>query len=167
MLAGDAYPAIGASAGVFGMLVAYALIFPQRRVMLLCPPIPMPAWLFATAYAAAYAAIQLLLGVLRTAPRVAHFAHLGGMIGAVALIFFWSCRPHHDALGPYNVFVAADIFGQVCWNLIRDRSTTRDAIGSAATWQAIGRGDAAVAREGLVTGEAEAFRPVRQRYLRD
>lgn len=94
MLAGDAYPAIGASAGVFGVLVAYALIFPQRRVLLLFPPIPMPAWLFATGYAA----IELLLGVSRAAPGVAHFAHLGGMVGAVVLIVFWSRKPHHDAL---------------------------------------------------------------------
>jgi membrane associated rhomboid family serine protease len=93
-LAGDAYPAIGASAGVFGVLVAYALIFPRRRVVLLFPPIPMPAWLFATGYAL----LELLLGMSREAPGVAHFAHLGGMVGAFALIVFWSRKQHRGPL---------------------------------------------------------------------
>lgn len=83
---GGAYPVVGASAGVFGVLVAYALLFPRQRVILLFPPIPMPAWLFATGYAA----IELLLGVSGREPGVAHFAHLGGMIGAIALIVYWS-----------------------------------------------------------------------------
>jgi len=94
VLAGDAGPATGASAGVFGVLVAYAPIFPRRRVVLLFPPIPMPAWLFATGYAL----LELLLGVSREAPGVAHFAHLGGMAGAVALIVYWARKPHHDAV---------------------------------------------------------------------
>ena len=94
MLAGNAYPAIGASARVFGVLVAYALIFPRRRVMLLFPPVPMPAWLFATGYAL----VELLLGVSRGAPGVAHFAHLGGMLGAVTVIGYWTHKPHRDAL---------------------------------------------------------------------
>ncbi|WP_225031539.1 rhomboid family intramembrane serine protease [Paraburkholderia sp. XV] len=93
-LAGNAYPAIGASAGVFGVLVAYALIFPRRRVVLLFPPIPMPAWLFATGYAL----LELLLGMSREAPGVAHFAHLGGMVGAFALIVFWSRKRHRGPL---------------------------------------------------------------------
>src|SRR5581483_4804917 len=46
------YPTVGASAGVFGLLLGYAMRFPRRRVVLLFPPIPMPAWLFATLYAA-------------------------------------------------------------------------------------------------------------------
>ncbi|MEM5436637.1 rhomboid family intramembrane serine protease [Paraburkholderia diazotrophica] len=85
-MTGDAYPTIGASAGVFGVLIAYAMMFPRRRVVLLFPPIPMPAWLFATGYAV----LELVLGVSREATGVAHFAHLGGMTGAVALIVYWS-----------------------------------------------------------------------------
>jgi membrane associated rhomboid family serine protease len=80
------YPTIGASAGVFGLLVSYAVLFPQRRVILLFPPIPMPAWLFATGYAA----LELLLGVSGNASGVAHFAHLGGMLGAIACLLVWS-----------------------------------------------------------------------------
>lgn len=86
-------PTIGASAGVFGLLVSYAVLFPQRRVVLLFPPIPMPAWLFATGYAV----LELLLGVSGEASGVAHFAHLGGMLGAIACLLFWvrhSTRAH-------------------------------------------------------------------------
>jgi len=83
---GPAAPTIGASAGVFGTLVAYALLFPERRVILLFPPVPMPAWLFATGYAA----IELLLGVTGDAPGIAHFAHLGGMAAAAVLVLYWS-----------------------------------------------------------------------------
>ncbi|WP_233839294.1 rhomboid family intramembrane serine protease [Paraburkholderia sp. ZP32-5] len=92
-LGGDAYPTVGASAGIFGVLVAYALLFPRRRVVLLFPPIPMPAWLFATGYAL----IELLLGVSREAPGVAHFAHLGGMAGAIAMMGFWLRKRRRDA----------------------------------------------------------------------
>ena len=70
-------PVIGASAGVFGILLAYALVFPHSRIMLLIPPIPLPARVFV----ALYAALELFLGVTGTQAGVAHFAHLGGLLG--------------------------------------------------------------------------------------
>jgi membrane associated rhomboid family serine protease len=76
---------VGASGGVFGLLLAFGLAFPQRRLMLLFPPIPMPAWLFVTLYGL----LELYLGVSGRQPGVAHFAHLGGMIGGFALILYW------------------------------------------------------------------------------
>jgi rhomboid family protein len=78
-------PTIGASGGVFGLLLVYALMFPQRKVVPLIPPIPMPAWVFATIYAAA----ELFFGVTGTLSAVAHFAHLGGMIGAGLVVMQW------------------------------------------------------------------------------
>jgi membrane associated rhomboid family serine protease len=75
-------PTVGASGGVFGLLLAFALLFPQRTVILIFPPIPMPAWLFATVYGA----IELFQGVAGTQQGVAHFAHLGGMLGGYLLI---------------------------------------------------------------------------------
>jgi rhomboid family protein len=78
-------PTIGASGGVFGLLLAYALMFPQRRIMLLIPPIPMPAWVFATLYAG----IELFLGVTSSLSGVAHFAHLGGMVGSALVVMQW------------------------------------------------------------------------------
>ena len=70
-------PVIGASAGVFAMLAGYAIVFPNRIVMLLIPPIPLPARVFVLLYGA----LELVLGVTGTATGVAHFAHLGGMVG--------------------------------------------------------------------------------------
>ena len=78
-------PTIGASGGVFGLLLAYAAMFPNRKVVPLIPPIPMPAWLFASAYAG----IELVLGVTGSFAGVAHFAHLGGMIGSALVITQW------------------------------------------------------------------------------
>jgi membrane associated rhomboid family serine protease len=76
---------IGASGGVFGLLLAYALLFPHRKVVPLIPPIPMPAWLFATIYAG----VELFLGVTGTLSGIAHFAHLGGMIGSALVVMRW------------------------------------------------------------------------------
>ncbi|MDB6087066.1 MAG: rane protein [Gammaproteobacteria bacterium] len=78
-------PTIGASGGVFGLLLAYALLFPHRKVVPLIPPIPMPAWVFATIYAG----IELFLGVTGTLSGIAHFAHLGGMIGSALVVMRW------------------------------------------------------------------------------
>ena len=82
---GGLYPTIGASGGVFGLLLAYGLYFPNNRVMLIFPPIPMPARVFVVLYAA----LELFLGVTGTQAGVAHFAHLGGMIGGWLMLRYW------------------------------------------------------------------------------
>ena len=84
-MSGGFYPTVGASGGVFGLLLAYGIYFPNNRVMLIFPPIPMPARIFVLVYAA----IELFLGVTGTQEGVAHFAHLGGMIGGFALLRYW------------------------------------------------------------------------------
>jgi len=85
---GPALPTVGASGGVFGLLLAYGLAFPHRKLMLIFPPIPMPAWLFVTLYGL----LELYLGIFGRNTGVAHFAHLGGMIGGFALILYWRSR---------------------------------------------------------------------------
>ncbi len=85
---GTPYPTIGASGGVFGLLLAFGMMFPRRMVVLLFPPIPMPAWLLVTLYGA----LELLLGITGTQAGVAHFAHLGGMAGGFLLIQYWRGR---------------------------------------------------------------------------
>ena len=82
---GGVYPTVGASGGVFGLLLAYGMYFPNNRVMLLFPPIPMPARVFVVVYAA----IELFLGVTGSQAGVAHFAHLGGMIGGFIMFRYW------------------------------------------------------------------------------
>ena len=81
-------PVVGASGGVFGLLLAFGMAWPQRKLMLLFPPIPMPAWLFVTLYGA----LELYLGITQTSQGVAHFAHLGGMATGFVLIRYWRAQ---------------------------------------------------------------------------
>lgn len=76
MNGGMAYPVIGASGAIFGLLLAYGLLFPYNRLMLILLPIPIQARWFVLGYGL----IELLAGVTGTAEGVAHFAHLGGML---------------------------------------------------------------------------------------
>ena len=78
-------PTVGASGGVFGLLLAFGLAYPHRRIMLLFPPIPMQAWVFVTLYGL----LELYLGVTGSGQGVAHFAHLGGMAAGYALLVHW------------------------------------------------------------------------------
>jgi membrane associated rhomboid family serine protease len=78
-------PVIGASGGVFGMLLAYGWFFPRDRVLVLPIPVPIPAWLLVTLYGG----IELWLGVTGRQDSVAHFAHLGGMLGGAIMILLW------------------------------------------------------------------------------
>jgi len=76
MNGGSAYPVIGASGGIFGLLLAFGLLFPRTQLLLLFPPIPIEARWFVLGYGA----IELFAGVTGSAEGVAHFAHLGGML---------------------------------------------------------------------------------------
>jgi membrane associated rhomboid family serine protease len=78
----DPAPTVGASGGVYGVLLAYGLYFPNRQLMLLIPPVPMRA----RTLVILYAVLELVLGVTGTAAGVAHFAHLGGMLGGYLMI---------------------------------------------------------------------------------
>lgn len=84
----EPYPTIGASGGVFGILLAFGALFPRRILVLLFPPIPMPAWLFVLLYGL----LELASGVTNTMSGVAHFAHLGGMLGAALVLARWRAR---------------------------------------------------------------------------
>ena len=79
---------IGASGGVFGVLLAFAWYFPRQRLIVLPLPIPMPAWLLVTLYAL----LELFYGVTGREQGVAHFAHLGGMLGGALCILYWRAR---------------------------------------------------------------------------
>ncbi len=80
-----AYPTIGASGGVFGLLLAYGMLFPNQRVMLLIPPVPMKA----RTLVIVYGLFELMVGITGLQPGVAHFAHLGGMLFGWLLIRHW------------------------------------------------------------------------------
>lgn len=83
---GFLYPTLGASGGVFGILLAFGMAFPNRMIMLIFPPIPMRAKYFVLLYGL----LELYLGVSKAAPGIAHFAHLGGMLFGFLLLQYWS-----------------------------------------------------------------------------
>lgn len=82
---GGIYPTVGASGGVFGILLAYGMAFPNRMVMLIFPPIPMRAKYFVIIFGL----FELYLGFSGRQPGVANFAHLGGMLFGFLLIQYW------------------------------------------------------------------------------
>lgn len=85
---GQIVPTLGASGAVFGILGAFAMLYPQRIIVLLIPPIPLPARVFVFLYAA----IELFSGIYGTQAGVAHFAHLGGLVGGMLLVWHWRRR---------------------------------------------------------------------------
>lgn len=87
-LQGGLYPTVGASGGLFGLLLAYGLTFPNRIVVPLFPPIPMRAITFVFVFGL----LELYLGLSGNAPGIANFAHLGGMLVGFLVLRFWGRR---------------------------------------------------------------------------
>ena len=81
-------PTVGASGAVFGLLMGYAMLYPDSIMTLIFPPISMKAKWFVLIYAA----IELLTGITGTGAGIAHFAHLGGLIFGFLLICYWKKR---------------------------------------------------------------------------
>lgn len=76
---------LGASGAVFGILLAFGMLFPHAVLQLIFPPIRLKAIWFVIIYGA----IELFLGFTRTSGGVAHFAHVGGMLFGFILIKYW------------------------------------------------------------------------------
>lgn len=78
-------PTVGASGAIYGVLIGYAMLFPESKLTLIFPPVTLSAkWMVII-----FAAIEVFTGVTGTADGVAHFAHLGGMIFGWILIKYW------------------------------------------------------------------------------
>lgn len=81
---------VGASGAIYAILLAFGMTFPNERIMLLIPPMPIKAkWLVV-----GYAAIELLLAINSTGDNVAHVAHLGGMLFGFFMIRYWNKYPN-------------------------------------------------------------------------
>jgi membrane associated rhomboid family serine protease len=78
-------PTVGASGAIYGVLMGYAMLYPDTVLSLLIPPISMKAKWFVLIFAA----IELFTGVTGTGGNIAHFAHLGGLIFGFLLIWYW------------------------------------------------------------------------------
>lgn len=83
------YPTIGASGGVFGLLLAFGMFFPHERLLIIFPPIPIQARNFVFMYGI----IELWFGITGTAEGIAHFAHIGGMFFGFLVIQYWKKYP--------------------------------------------------------------------------
>ena len=81
-------PTVGASGAIYGVLMGYAMLYPDSVLTLIFPPISMKAKWFVLIFAA----IELLTGVTGTGVGIAHFAHLGGLIFGFILIWYWKKR---------------------------------------------------------------------------
>lgn len=81
-------PTLGASGAVFGLLLAFGVLYPNAVILLMFPPIPMKAKWFVVVYGL----IELFLGVSGGQPGVAHFAHVGGMLWGLGLLWWWKRR---------------------------------------------------------------------------
>lgn len=97
-LSGEIYPTIGASGAVFGILLAFGMMYPNTRLMLLFPPIPIKAKWFVLGYGV----LTLIFGITGTMPGVAHFAHLGGMIFGLGLILYWGGQDRKRKTGGWR-----------------------------------------------------------------
>ncbi|MDR9433141.1 MAG: rhomboid family intramembrane serine protease [Spiribacter sp.] len=82
---GSLYPTIGASGAVFGILLGFAMMFPNQPLMLIFLPVPIKAKYFVFLYGA----FELYAGVTGSISGVAHFAHLGGMAFGFLMILYW------------------------------------------------------------------------------
>ena len=78
-------PTVGASGAVFGLLLAFGMLFPNTQLILLFPPIPIKAKYFVIGYGL----LELYLGITQPGSNIAHFAHLGGMLFGFILIKLW------------------------------------------------------------------------------
>ena len=78
-------PTVGASGAIYGVLMGYAMLYPDTVLSLLIPPISLKAKWFVLIFAA----IELFTGVTGTGGNIAHFAHLGGLIFGFLLIWYW------------------------------------------------------------------------------
>ena len=104
---GPAVPTVGASGGIFGLLLAYGLAFPQRKLMLIFPPIPMPAWLFVTLYGL----LELYLGFSQTEQQRGAFRPSGRhgrrlpadfLLALEAPARLSALRPRRNGCGPIS-----------------------------------------------------------------
>ena len=85
-------PMVGASGAVYGVMLGFAYLFPNLRMMLLFPPIPVQAKYLVGFYAIAalYYAVEKVPG-----DNVAHYAHIGGMLVGWLILRFWKLSPSH------------------------------------------------------------------------
>ncbi len=92
LVTGANVPMVGASGAVYGILIAFAMMFPNRPIFLIFLPIPIKAKYFVIIFGA----LELFHGVSNLQTGIAHFAHLGGMVVGFILIRLWRIKGRHE-----------------------------------------------------------------------
>ena len=87
-------PCVGASGAVFGILLAFGMLFPNSQMFVFPLPFPIKAKFFVIGYAV----IELFAGLGSSGDGIAHFAHLGGMIFGLVLILYWRKKKNNGQL---------------------------------------------------------------------
>ena len=86
----NTWTTVGASGAIYGILLAFGMLFPEERIFIFPLPVPIKAkW-----FVAIYAVLELSLGLGMPGDSVAHFAHLGGMLFGYLLIRYWQRHPN-------------------------------------------------------------------------
>ena len=88
-------PTVGASGAIYGILMGYAMLYPDSILRLIFPPVALKAKWFVLIFAG----IELLLGMSSASSGIAHFAHLGGLIFGFLLLVYW--QKTHQLYGNY------------------------------------------------------------------
>lgn len=88
-------PTVGASGAIYGILMGYAMLYPDSIMRLIFPPVALKAKWFVLIFAG----LELLLGMSSTGGGIAHFAHLGGLIFGFLLLMYW--KKKHKLYGNY------------------------------------------------------------------
>jgi membrane associated rhomboid family serine protease len=83
-------PTVGASGAIFGVLLAFGVLFPNTQLLLIIPPMPIKAKYLVIGYGA----IELYLALTQPGSNIAHAAHLGGMLFGYILIRYWRKTTH-------------------------------------------------------------------------
>ena len=78
-------PTVGASGAIYGILMGYAMLYPDSIMRLIFPPVALKAKWFVLIFAG----LELILGITSTGAGIAHFAHLGGLIFGFILLMYW------------------------------------------------------------------------------
>lgn len=85
----NAWTTVGASGAIYGILLAFGMLYPEERIFIFPLPVPVKAKWFVVGYAA----IELFMAFSTSGDGVAHLAHLGGMVFGYFLIRYWRSHP--------------------------------------------------------------------------
>lgn len=117
----DLWTTVGASGAVYGILLGFGMSFPNERILLLIPPIPLRAKYLVMGYVA----IELFMALGMKDTGVAHFAHIGGMLFGFLLILYWRHRARSYKSG-FSAWAEYKPKGESFWSKLKTKMRPRE-----------------------------------------